>query len=151
MGPPVNVNIKYTLGLFGPTFRTFVILASQLLVLALCEIMIMFCLVKTYDYEINLSALFSIGISEYKKKHQMCHLKQPVCTSLKIDRTCFATYLAGLCYTAATSYFISLGILDPITANVIWVQFMSVWLSSQSKVFFWKLPLFEERCVYSYK
>ena len=77
----------------------------------------------------------------------MCHLKKPVCTSLKIDRTCFATYLAGLCYTAATSYFISLGILDPITANVIWVQFMSVWLSSQSKVFFWKLPLFEERCV----
>ena len=134
MGPPVNVNIKYTLGLFGPTFRTFVILASQLLVLALCEIMIMFCLVKTYDYEINLSALFSIF--QNKKKHQMCHLKQPVCTSLKIDRTCFATYLAGLCYTAATSHFISLGILDPITASVIWVQFMSVGYLPNPKSFF---------------
>ena len=120
-------------------------LASQLL-LALCEIII--AIIKKCDYEINHSALFSIF--QNIKKNQMCHLKQPVCTSLKIDRTCFATYLAGLCYTAATSYFISLGILDPITANVIWVQFMSVWLSSQSKVFFWKLPLFEERCVYSY-
>ena len=117
-------------------------LASQLL-LALCEINIM--IIKKCDYEINRSALFSIF--QNKKKEQVCHLKKPVCTSLKIDRTCFATYLAGLCYTAATSYFISLGILDPITANVIWVQFMSVWLSSQSNVFFWKLPLFEERCV----
>ena len=148
MGPPVNVNIKYTLGLFGPTFRTFVILASQLLVLALCEIMIMFIVLLSKNVWLwNQSQRPLQYISEYKKKHQMCHLKQPVCTSLKIDRTCFATYLAGLCYTAATSYFISLGILDPITANVIWVQFMSVWLSSQSKVFFWKLPLFEERCV----
>ena len=97
--------------------------------------------VKTeYQYK------FLSTIIAYKTRFE----KKPVCTSLKIDRTCFATYLAGLCYTAATSYFISLGILDPITANVIWVQFMSVWLSSQSKVFFWKLPLFEERCVYSY-
>ena len=62
----------------------------------------------------------------------MCHLKKPVCTSLKIDRTCFATYLAGL----VTAYFISLGILDPITASVIWVQFMSVGYLPNPKSFF---------------
>ena len=106
-------------------------LASQLL-LALCEIIIV--IIKKCDYEINPSALFSIF--QNNKKEQVCHLKKPVCTSLKIDRTCFATYLAGLCYTAATSYFISLGILDPITASVIWVQFMSVGYLPNPKSFF---------------